>query len=85
MMTRSFALIEWADASHPRDGGWVDAGDYSHDELVVFSAGWIISETKTAITIASTITPHTDGRIQGMHVIPRTQIRKLRRWKEGKR
>ncbi len=84
-MTRNFVLIEWADASHPTDSGWVDPDEYSLHELTMYAAGWIVGETKTAITISGCVGVHEGGKVQGMHTIPRTQIRKLKRWKEGKR
>ena len=84
-MSHKLVLIEWADASHPQGGGWVDPEDYSHDEMVIFSIGWILDETPTAITIASTITTLDEGKVQGMQIIPMTQIRNQSVWKAGKR
>ncbi len=82
---RNFLLIEWADASHPTDSGWLDPDDYHLDELTMYTAGWVVRETKTTITLAGSVTTHASGKVQGMQTIPRTQIRKLKRWKDGKR
>lgn len=85
-MKHKLIYFEWADATHPADGGWYDEDGLKkwakEDSYWVSQCGWVIEENKEYILVASqkaiTTTCNSDTPTQQLAQylkIPKTWIR----------
>lgn len=69
-------LVKWAD-SYGVEAGWKDLSDYSADELIIESLGFIIFENEKVIALAHNYSFETDNtpeQANGIMVIPKRCI-----------
>lgn len=92
MKKHELIYFEWADATHPMDGGWYDEEGLKRwakeDNYWVSQCGWVIEENKEYILIASqkatTTTANSETQTQQLAQylkIPKTWIRNRKRIK----
>lgn len=73
--------VEWVDSV--ATVGWTQPGEqkaWINAKLRLYTAGYLISDTKREVTVATSINPE-DGAVSGMFLIPRSCVRKVRRLK----
>lgn len=75
-------IVKWRDSSSLR--GWQSI-DADHSVGIINSVGWMVRETKTAITLTTGISEH--GSVCDAITIPReavTNITRLKQYLQGK-
>lgn len=65
-------LIEWADSCTTGDHAWKNITELDHKPVTIQSVGYIIGETRLAITIAAHISQ--SSRVSGDITIPKACI-----------
>lgn len=69
--------VNWRDSCSLR--GWQRLNDPDHTESVISSVGWVIKETKTEVTLTTSVSGH--GSVMDALTIPREAITKMTRLK----
>ena len=68
--------ITWVDSHSPGIGPWVDIDAINHSPLKIKSIGYVINESKSTITLASSIAknPGDTSQASGVMCIPKCSI-----------
>lgn len=77
MKKHPLVMIEWIDSASLR--GWQDINHLSHGSSTIWSAGYLIKENKTDITISTSITEN--GNCADAISIPKVAIKKCQKLK----
>lgn len=72
---RRLVYVEWIDSASASEGRWVDLARISPDPMLIRSVGWVLHDTKEALTVVASISEE-DG-CSGDTTIPRVAIRRV--------
>ena len=68
--------VRWIDSAAPSDSSWHKVEDLSLEPLACDTVGYLVSETKTGVSIASSVMEN--GLLYGVITIPKVAVLKRR-------